>query len=59
MLKRAVIEEKVLQVPKGAVIGKDFILRAIGQYVENLKPILVKTDRSDLSFFIEDNEVLF
>uniref|UniRef100_A0A914RUX7 Nuclear RNA export factor Tap RNA-binding domain-containing protein n=1 Tax=Parascaris equorum TaxID=6256 RepID=A0A914RUX7_PAREQ len=43
-------------VPKGASIGKNFILRSIGQYVEDVKPVLLKTDRNDLMFYIEDEE---
>ncbi|KHN82020.1 Nuclear RNA export factor 1 [Toxocara canis] len=45
-----------VRVPRGALIGKDFILRSIGQYVEDVKPVLLKAERNDLIFFIEDDE---
>uniref|UniRef100_F1KXD7 Nuclear RNA export factor 1 n=1 Tax=Ascaris suum TaxID=6253 RepID=F1KXD7_ASCSU len=52
----AAVIMNLVRVPKGASIGKNFILRSIGQYVEDVKPVLLKTDRNDLMFYIEDNE---
>lgn len=47
------------QVPRGALISKEFILRSIGQYVEDVKPLVLRTGECDLTFFIESDEVCF
>uniref|UniRef100_A0A915PWT3 Uncharacterized protein n=1 Tax=Setaria digitata TaxID=48799 RepID=A0A915PWT3_9BILA len=46
-----------LLVVRGAAIGKDFIMRSIGQYVDDVKPLLFKVDRGDITFFVEDDDV--
>ncbi|VDK56199.1 unnamed protein product [Gongylonema pulchrum] len=46
-----------IKVLRGATIGKEFVMRSIGQYVEDVKPLLLRVDRSDITFFIEDDDV--
>ncbi|KAL4002523.1 TAP C-terminal domain family protein [Acanthocheilonema viteae] len=45
-----------IKVVKGATIGKDFIMRSIGQYIDDVKPLLFRVDRGDITFFIEDDD---
>lgn len=49
--------QALFQVVRGAAIGKDFIMRSIGQYVDDVKPLLFRVDRGDITFFIEDDDV--
>lgn len=45
------------QVVRGAAIGKDFIMRSIGQYIDDVKPLLFRVDRGDITFFVENDDV--
>ncbi|VDM98733.1 unnamed protein product [Thelazia callipaeda] len=45
-----------IKVVRGAAVGKDFIMRSIGQYVDDVKPLLIRVDRGDITFFIEDDD---
>ncbi|VDN82903.1 unnamed protein product [Brugia pahangi] len=45
-----------IKVVRGATIGKDFIMRSIGQYVDDVKPLLFRVDRGDITFFVEDDD---
>uniref|UniRef100_A0A0N5AK00 Nuclear RNA export factor 1 n=1 Tax=Syphacia muris TaxID=451379 RepID=A0A0N5AK00_9BILA len=46
----------LIKVPRGALFKKEYILQVIGQYVDDFKPILLKTEKNDLTFFVEDDE---
>ncbi|VDN30366.1 unnamed protein product, partial [Gongylonema pulchrum] len=46
-----------IKVVRGARIGKEFIMRLIGQYVDDVKPLLLRVDRADITFFIEDDDI--
>ncbi|MCP9259009.1 Nuclear RNA export factor 1 [Dirofilaria immitis] len=45
-----------IKVVRGAAIGKDFIMRSIGQYIDDVKPLLFRVDRGDITFFVEDDD---
>lgn len=33
-------------------------MRSIGQYIDDVKPLLFRVDRGDITFFVEDDDVI-